>query len=304
MITTVFPSNAAMTNRTRHRARWMSRVRLPLEAWSLRRRLLVGCLIAAVVFAAGANAWISMDVAGIHAGRAALAEERHKVAQAQAALAQLPALRRSAKPASSNVQTTTAWAPIDDVHAMSQLAVRSGVTLLTLAPAAANGADTDAVRTLHLSVQSDFLHLMIFLRGLSDLPVLVVPEDVTAKSNAGGLLVSATVRVFADLKPVATAPDLVLDDDMDADDEDVVFYDPFARAAQAEGSAPDAGLLRLAGLLRDRRRGLALLETADGAVTIERGQLLGNDRVTAMDSLGITLTSRLGSRTLALREAS
>ncbi len=55
----------------------------------------------------------------------------------------------------------------------------------------------DAVRSLHLTAQADFLHLMVFLRGLSDLPVLVVPEDVTVKRSAGALLIGATLHVFA-----------------------------------------------------------------------------------------------------------
>jgi hypothetical protein len=145
---------------------------------------------------------------------------------------------------------------------------------------------------------------MVFLRGLSDMPVLVVPEDVTVKRSAGSLLISANLHVFADLSPAAATPELFDDEDMDADDEDVVFYDPFSREAQSDGDVTDVGLLRLAGVLRDRTRGLALLETADGAATVEQGQRVGNDRVTAMDALSITLTNPVGTRTLALTEAS
>lgn len=284
---------------------WMKRMRLPLEAWSGRRRLLVGCLIAAMVFIAGANAWIATDLAGVQAGRTAQSEAQRRIAQARQSLAQLPALRRhAAAHSATSGQSAVTLTPADDVRLMSVLAVRSGVTLLTLAPAMGSGAGSDVVRSLHLTVQSDFLHLMVFLRGLSDLPVLVVPEDVTVKRGAAGLLVSATLHVFAELVPVALTPDLYVDEDMEADDEDVVFYDPFLREAQADGDASDAGSLRLAGLLRDRTRGLALLETADGAATVERGQQVGNDRVTSMDAISITLTNRLGTRTLALTEAS
>ena len=301
-MSTLFAPRGGTVQQTAQVFHWLSRVRLPLEAWSGRSRLLVGCLIAAIVFAVGANAWISTDLAGLDASRVALSDAQHRVARAQQALTQLPGLRRRAA-ATSNGQAPAAWASADDVRLMSLLTLRSGVTLLTLAPGAGNGA-SDAVRSTHLTVQADFLHLMVFLRGLSDMPVLVVPEDVTVKRNAGGLLIGATLHVFADLSPAAASPELFVDEDMDADDEDAVFYDPFSRESQAYGDATDAGLLRLAGLLHDRTRGLALLETADGAVTVERGQRVGNDRVTGMDALSITLTNPVGTRTLALTEAS
>jgi hypothetical protein len=178
------------------------------------------------------------------------------------------------------------------------------VALLTLAPAAGNGAGLDAVRPMQLTAQTDFLHLMMFLRGLSDLPVLVVPEDLTVKRSAGALLVSATLHVFNALSPASASPAILVDDDLEADDEDVVFDDPFSSPPQLDGDLAQAGLLRLAGLLRDRTRGLALLETTDGAATVEQGQFVGGDRVTGMDALSITLTNRLGTRTLALAEAS
>jgi hypothetical protein len=302
-MSTLFAPRAGMVNQTARHSHWMNRIRLPLEAWSTRRRLVVGTLIAAGVFSVGANAWISADLAGVQASRAALSDAQHRVAQAQHSLTQLPALRRHAA-ATSNGQASASWSPADDVRVMSLLAVRSGVTLLTLAPGVGHDAATDAVRSLHLTVQADFLHLMVFLRGLSDLPVLVVPEDVTVKRSAGELLIGATLHVFADLIPAAASPELYVDEDMDADDEDVVFYDPFLPQSQADGDAAEAGLLRLVGLLRDRTRGLALLETAEGAATVERGQHVGNDRVMDMDAHSITLTNRLGTRTLALTEAS
>ena len=302
-MSTLFAPRAGTVHQTAHALHWLSRMRSPLEAWSGRSRLLVGLLIGAVVFAVGANGWISADLAGVQASRVALSDAEHRVAQAQQALAQLPALRRHAA-ATSNPQEPAQWTPADDARLMSLLAVRSGVTLLTLAPDTGTGASADATRSMHLTVQADFLHLMVFLRGLSDLPILAVPEDVTVKRSAGGLLVSASLHVFADLTPAAASPEPIVDEDMDADDEDVVFYDPFLRQPQADGDVADMGLLRLAGLLRDRMRGLALLETPDGAATVEQGQRVGDDLVMGMDALSITLTNRLGTRTLALTEAS
>jgi Tfp pilus assembly protein PilO len=282
---------------------WIRRIRLPLEAWSGRRRLLAGGVIAALVFGAGANAWISADLTAVQASRTNLAQAQQRIAEAKQSLARLPELRRHvvALPAG---QPPEPWTPADDVRLLSLLAARSGITVLTLTPGAGNGAGLDAVRPIHLGAQGDFLHLMVFLRGLSDLPVLVVPADVTVKRSAGGLLINATLHVFNALSPVSGSPETVVDDDMGADDEELIFYDPFSYQRLAGGDAASAGLLRLVGLLRDRTHGLALLETTDGATTVERGQSVGDHRLTGMDALSITLTNRVGAYTLTLTEAS
>lgn len=158
--------------------------------------------------------------------------------------------------------------------------------------------------SMHLTAQADFLHLLVFLRGLSDLPLLVVPEDVTVRRSAGVLLISANLHLFHALTPAPGRPELFADEDLEADDEEVEFDDPFSLQRQADGAEVQISLLRLVGLLRDSARGLALLETADGATAVERGQRVGDDRVTGMDALSITLTNRAGTRTLALTEAS
>lgn len=282
---------------------WMNHLRVPLAEWSRRRRLLVAVTIAASVFGVGTNAWISADLGGLQASHAALDEARHREKRANRALAQLPALRRDAA-ASPVALASGGWTSADDLRVVSLLAARSGVALLTLTPGAASGAGLDAMRTLHFTAQTDFLHLMVFLRGLSDLPVLVVPEDVTAKRSGSTLAISATLQVFNALSPVLASPELFADDDLDADDEEMVFYDPFSPQPEAGIAAVDAILLRLVGMLRDRTHDLALLETADGATTVERGQRLGDDRVTGMGAFSITLTNTVGTRTLTLPEAS
>lgn len=302
-MSTILTPHASLANEALTAFNWMNRLRVPLAEWSRRRRLLVAVVIAASVYGVGANAWISADLGGMQASRAALDEVQHHVERANRALAQLPALRRDV--AASPVGLLAGeWTSADDLRVVSLLAPRSGVSLLTLTPGAASGAGLDAMRTLHFTAQADFLHLMVFLRGLSDLPVLVVPEDVTAKRSGSTLAISATLHVFNALSPVSTSPELFADDDLDADDEEMVFYDPFSPQSEAGGAAADAALLRLVGTLRDRTRHLALLETADGATTIERGQRLGDDRVTGIDASSITLTNALGTRTLSMPEAS
>ena len=302
-MSTLFADRTGVLNQTTQASNWMTQIRLPLEAWSARRRHVAGALIAATVFGAGANAWITADLVGVQASRTTLSEAQQRVAQAKRSVAQLPEQHRSAALASLG-KSPEPSTPADDVRLISLLAARCGVTLLTLAPTAGNGAGLDAVRPMQLTAQTDFLHLMMFLRGLSDLPVVVVPEDLTVKRSTGALFVSATLHVFNALSPASVSPAILVDDDLEADDEDVVFDDPFASPLQPEGDQAQAGLLRLAGLLHDRTRGLALLETTDGAATVEQGQFVGGDRVTGMDALSITLTNRVGTRTLALTEAS
>jgi hypothetical protein len=302
-MSTLLTRHAGHTNGAPGGLNWINHLRVPLAEWSARRRLLLAVAIAASVFGVGTNTWISADLGGVQASRAALDDARHRVERAHRALAQLPAQRRDA--AISPVDLMSGgWSSADDLRVVSQLAVRSGVTLLTLTPGDSSGTGLDAMRALHFTAQTDFLHLMVFLRGLSDLPVLVVPEDVTAKRSGATLVISATLHVFNALSPVSASPELVADDDLDADDEDVVFYDPFLPQTEARGEAANAARLRLVGVLRDCTRDLALLETADGARAVERGQRLGDERVTGMDALSITLTNPVGTRRLTMSEAS
>ena len=286
---------------------WLNRLRVPLAEWSLHRRLVVAAVIAASVYGVGANAWISADLGGMQASRAALDEVTHRVEQANRALTQLPALRRDVA-ASPVGLLSGGWTSADDLRVVSLLAARSGVTLLTLTPdvaSGASGAGLDAMRTLHFTAQTDFLHLMVFLRGLSDLPVLVVPEEVTAKRSGSTLAIGATLHVFNALSPVLASPELVAVDDLDPDDgEELMFYDPFSPQSEAGGAAADAALLRLVGMLCDRTHHLALLETAEGPATVEPGQRLGDDRVTGIDASTVTLTNAIGTRTLSIAEVS
>ncbi|MGE8489267.1 MAG: hypothetical protein ACN6OQ_13065, partial [Paraburkholderia nemoris] len=95
-------------------------------------------------------------------------------------------------------------------------------------------------------------------------------------------------------------------DSLDSDDdEEVVFFDPFSQPQmQAAGDLPDGSSLRLVGLLSDRTRGLAVLDTPDGVTSVEPGERIGAERVTKLDASGITLAKDGTTRTLALTEAS
>lgn len=289
-------------------SQWMKHVRVPLAAWSRRRRWAVALLIAALVFALGAHGWVVADFGGIEASRTALDAATRHLADARHAVTQLPALRREVA-AQPGGPLSASWTSADDVRIVSELAAQNSVSLLSIDPGAAGGSGAESMRPIQLTAHTDFVHLMAFLRGLSDLPVLLVPVDVTVNREAASLAVRATLQVFSALKPVPStvAADAFADDGLDLDDEeDVVFFDPFLLPQMlASGEPqPDASQLRLVGLLHDRTRGLALLDTPDGATTVVSGQQLGTERVTRLDALSITLANGGAMRTLALTEAS
>ena len=222
-------------------------------------------------------------------------------------LAQLPALRREAA-ATPAVPAAASWTSADDVRIVSELAAQNSVALLAVEPGAASGEGVERMRPLQLTARTDFVHLMAFLHGLSDLPVLIVPVDVTVKQDAASLSVSATLRVFSALRPVSSNEsahafaDASLDSD---DDEDIVFFDPFSLPQmQAAGQPPEVRNCVWSACCAIARAELALLDTPDGATTVVSGQQLGAERVTRLDALGITLAKGGTTRTLALAEAS
>ncbi|NIF79965.1 hypothetical protein F3J20_21645 [Paraburkholderia sp. Cy-641] len=297
-------------------SRWIRRVRVPLDAWSRRRRWLVASLLALLVFGLGAYGWIAADLGGLVASRATLALSTQRLADARRALAQLPSLRRQAAALPVVSPVAASWGSADDVRVVSELAAQNGVALLSVEPGAASGDGAERMRPLQLTARSDFVHLMAFFHGLAQLPVLIVPVDVTVKQDSTALAVSATLRVFEALRPAVAADaarlrdgasvDASLDpDETDEDDEELVFFDPFAQPPTYTSGAPDdAEPLRLVGLLSDRGHGLALLDTPDGATTVTAGQQLGTERVARLDALGITLANGAATRTLTLTEAS
>ncbi|HEY2022498.1 hypothetical protein [Paraburkholderia sp.] len=288
-------------------SQWMKQARLPLDAWSRRRRQVVAALIGSLVFGLGAYGWIAADLCGLDASRSALTASTQRLVETRRTLAQLPSLRRisAAMPA---VRAATSWSSADDVRSVSELAAQNGVALLALEPGPASGEGIERMRPLQLTAHTDFVHLMAFFHGLSQLPVLVVPVDVTVKQDGAALSMAATLRVFDALRPAPAVEaahaydDASLDED---DDEEIVFFDPFSQPRLSAGGEPaDAVQWRLVGLLRDRTRGLALLDTPDGATTVAAGAQLGAERVTGLDELGITLANGGTTRTLTLMEAS
>ncbi|MFT4068788.1 hypothetical protein [Paraburkholderia sp.] len=306
MNTTFFEAGGAMPV-SAGLSQWIKRARLPLDAWSRRRRRLVAALIATLVFGLGAHGWIAADLCGLEASRAALTASAQRIEEARRTLTQLPSLRRTAAAMPAVHSAVASWSSADDVRGVSELAAQNGVALLAVEPGPTSGEGSERMRSLQLTAHTDFVHLMAFFHGLSQLPVLMVPVDVTVKQDGAALSMSATLRVFDALRPASRAETAHAYDDasLDEDDEEIVFFDPFSQPRMsADGEPADAAELRLVGLLRDRTRGLALLDTPEGATTVAAGEQLGAERVTQLDELGITLANGGTTRTLTLTEAS
>jgi hypothetical protein len=252
------------------------------------------------------------DLGRLEASRAALQASAQHLADAKRALAQLPLLRREAKAATTVAAAASRfpaqWTSADDVRVVSELAAQNGVMLLAVEPGAASGSGAQSERPLQLAAHTDFIHLMSFLRGLTELPVLMVPVDVTIKRDGASLSVHAMLRVYSGLRPAPASRSVqeLADASLDSDDEeDVVFFDPFSPAQmQAAIDSPGLAQLRLVGLLHDRARGLALVDTPDGAAILASGQQIGGERFTRFDTSGITLARGDATRTLLLAEAS
>ncbi|MEM5344490.1 type 4a pilus biogenesis protein PilO [Paraburkholderia azotifigens] len=271
----------------------VERLRVPLEAWSVRRRWLVALCVAVAAFALGANAWLAADMSGVQASREALSVAQRKLSEAGAAVAQLPALRKAA----SVTRMPANWTSADDIRVISQLASLHELTLLSIEPGAVAGSGLDTMRPLRVTARADFDHTADFFEALASLPVLVVPDEVTLRRQGESLSVSATLHSFGAIHPVQDVARRSLRNDPDAfdPDEEIVFYDPFQPASIASASEDGSSPMRLVGLLADRMRGLALIETGEGGTTLETGQEWGGERVANVDARALTLAKRDGS---------
>ncbi len=285
-----FGMPAARASRARAFA---ERLRVPLEAWSVRRRWVVASCVTIAVFLLGADAWLAVDASGVQASRDALSAAQRRFSEAEAAVARLPALRNAARAP----QMPAKWTSADDIRVISQLAARNDVTLAGIEPGAVTGSGFETMRPVHVTAQADFDHIVDLFEALATLPVLVVPDEVTLKRQGASLSMNATLRSFSTVHPLQSEAYGRSRDDPDAfdPDEEVVFYDPFLPAALASPAEDARAPVRLVGLLADRLRGLALVEADERMATLEQGQAWGGEQVAKVDANALTLARRDGS---------
>ncbi|MEX3952585.1 hypothetical protein AB4Y40_33115 [Paraburkholderia sp. EG287B] len=259
----------------------------PLHAWSLHRRLAVALTIAVLALATASGACIVGDPLGVHAARAALEAAQKRYGDAQQVLARLPALREAAARMPS--RAPRAGNSADDIRRISQLAAQSGLVLHMLEPGVAGGVQAEAFRSIRLVAQGSFAQLRRLLVELAREAALTVPFELAIRRTGTGLSVSATLRVYDALPAVPLAVATA-----------AVERDPFAHAAAA-GRAEDGW--RLAGILQDRLRILALLETPEGVVSAQAGEAVGNARVLAIGPARVVVAAGGTTRALGWAEA-
>ncbi|WP_310631319.1 hypothetical protein [Paraburkholderia sp.] len=270
----------------------------PLHAWTRRRRALVSATLALFAALLSGAACFFTDAGGAEAARDALAQSEAQLADARRTLARLPALRREAEGWPHGVgaeRTSQTNTHADDIHGVSQLAAQAGLVLIALEPAAPGGAKAQAFRATKLAAQGGFAQLRAFLEGLAEWPELAVPADIVVKRSGGVLAIAATLHVFDGLPAVAIEPA------EDAEPGDAA-RDPFAsRFALTAGGAAAPGVaggpgaqgdraLRLAGMLTERGRVLALVETAEGTLAVQPGASLAGGRVTGVGAERVVLS--------------
>ncbi|WP_043285079.1 hypothetical protein [Paraburkholderia oxyphila] len=266
---------------------------LPLHAWSGRRRAAAAMALGALAAGLTGGTCVALDLGGGLAAQAALADAKARLVGARQTLARLPALQRDAQDWPQRVRDGSA---AGDIRSVSELAAQAGLVLIALEPAASGGAGAQALRTTKLVASGSFGQLRAFLEGLAALPELAVPAELTVRRSGGSLAVSAMLQVFDGLPAVAIAR---------SDEEGGALADPFAsRFAGAQGAvgAPGGAAMRLAGMLVERGRAVALVETAEGTVAVQAGATLGGGRVSSVDPARVVLALDGATHTLGWAE--
>ncbi|WP_322015332.1 hypothetical protein [Paraburkholderia sp. J12] len=266
--------------------RWTS-----LHAWNGRQRL--GVFVALAVLTAGLAviACVACDFTGLHTAEAALADAERALPKAQQTVASLPALRAAAA-SRATMPRLHPDSAAGDLRGVSELAARSGLSLLSLEPAAAGGSGVEVFRTFKLTAQGGFAQMQSLLVGLTAAPGLIVPVEISIKRNAGsGLSITAAMQVFERLPAIHLR--------RQPDGNEVSQIDPFA---EGEALAAGTGSLRLAGTLQDDAGIVALLETPTRTEAVKSGQPFGSGRIEQITPTHVLLSSGGANQRLAWAE--
>ncbi|WP_322047148.1 hypothetical protein [Paraburkholderia sp. J67] len=258
----------------------------PLHAWSARRRAAFALTLGVVAAVLTGAACVTMDVGGRETAGVALADAQARLVSARQTLARLPALRRDAQDWPQRPRHGSA---ADDMRDVSQLAAQAGLALVALEPVSPGSGKMPVSRGTKLMAQGSFAQLRDFLDGLAELPELAVPVELTLRRGAGGLAISATLQVFDGLPAIAFAQDA---------QDGGALADPFAdRLGRASGATEDAAM-RLAGVLVERGRAVALVETASGTTAVQAGTTLAGARVLEVNPARVVLALDGATQTL------
>ncbi|HKT96417.1 MAG TPA: hypothetical protein VJS30_07765 [Paraburkholderia sp.] len=266
---------------------------LPLRAWSGRRRAAFAAALGLLAAGLAGGACVMLDLGGGLAAQSALADAEARLAGARQTLERLPALQRDAQEWPQRVRDGSA---AGDIRSVSQLAAQAGLVLIALEPAASGGTRAQAYRATKLVALGSFGQLRAFLEGLAALPELAVPAELTVRRSGAGLAVSAMLQVFDGLPAAAFTRN---------DEEGGALADPFAsQFTGVEGAAGSerGAAMRLAGMLVERGRAVALVETAEGTVAVQTGATLAGAHVSSVDPARVVLSLDGATHTLSWAE--
>lgn len=266
---------------------WCSALIAAPERWRGTHRLWVAAGIASAAFSLGMHGSTTLRLAPNAASDAALAELQRRVDDARSKASALPELQQAVQAqrlASGYAESTrpAAW------QSIATVAAGSGMTLQSVEPGEHTAARHDAVRLVRIEARSTFTSFLAFLSALSSLPMLAVPVELKLEREEQGLLLQAVLAVHDTLPGVPLPPV----------DGPRAFGDPFV--APSTALLGPASELRLAGLMIEGARSLALIEAdGQGAIYLP-GQMLGRERVMRIGSASVTLAHETGTRVLTI----
>ncbi|MDJ1161967.1 hypothetical protein QHI69_08605 [Burkholderia gladioli pv. gladioli] len=159
----------------------------------------------------------------------------------------------------------------------------SGLRIRRLGPAQQAGAEAAAGGMRYYDVAGDgrFGAIGAWVRSLAALPMAVVPVGIEVQRQGDGASFSARLAVSPsgpDAPDVAPGP--------------VAMAAPGPGAAEAGadfGGREPAAMPRVAGIVRDARRGLVLFDAEAGAWSASVGERVGAERITRIDADGVWL---------------
>ncbi len=267
------------------------------NGWPLAgRRRLAG--LAAMVLAGFGGVYAAagrQDWSGADAARA-----RHEVAAAEQArvervLRNRPIEGEEAVAAASSMSGGAVVTGRDPAWQLAVAAHDHGLHLRRLAPAPAEGGGGKAgeVSAVQFDVAGDgrLASIAAWIRSLARLPIGVVPLRVDIRRRDVGA--SFSVRVAVSPVPSVSQADREREDGAAPAASDPLL----AGAAEADfGGHEIAVPPRLAGIVGDARRGLALFDTGVGPWCATVGEQVGTERVERIDGGGVWLGAADGRR--------
>ena len=147
---------------------------------------------------------------------------------------------------------------------------------------------------VQLQVSGDYPALQLFISRFARLGRLVTLQELLltrpAEHATGPLNMQLQLQAYRAVVPEATA--------QPATTAPLAPRDPFAADEASDVAAVPSGMAAMVGHLRDRRGQVALIRVGEVLYPLREGDLLGRERVTAIDEERVELVASNGDRPL------